>query len=183
MSFLDKVAAALTPPESDEDRARAHAEAQTLTPNNEWLARALSHHEQIEAHFATALNATRPTEAAAAVKELSVLLIAHSIAEEVALYPVLVMEGHKAHAAEAYQEQQMAKIQMAELERLSPLTQEWRDKLEHIRGAVLHHIYREESTWFPELIRETEPGQLAMIDARFQEEFDRSMGRGAAAAI
>jgi len=177
MSFLDKIAAALTPPESDEARTKAHQEAQELATGNDWLARALSHHEQIEASFAKALNATQPAEAAATVKELGTLLVAHSIAEEVALYPVLVMEGHKAHATEAYEEQQVAKVQMAELERLSPLSQEWRDKLEHIRGAVLHHIYREESTWFPEIVRETDPAELAVIDKRFSEEFDRSMGR------
>jgi len=180
MSFLDKIAATLAPPESDEDRAKAHREAKALAPNNAWLARALSHHEQIEAGFATALNSSLEAEAKAAVKELSVLLIAHSIAEEVVLYPVLVMEGHKTHATEAYEEQQMAKVQMAELERLTPLSQEWRDKLEHIRGAVLHHIYREESTWFPEIVREAEPADLAMLDSRFSEEFDRSMGRSAA---
>jgi hypothetical protein len=177
MSFLDKIVATLAPPESDEDRATAHREAKELAAGNDWLARALSHHEQIEASFAKALNSSLESEASKAVKELSVLLIAHSIAEEVALYPVLVMEGHKAHATEAYQEQQMTKVQMAELERLVPLSQEWRDKLEHIRGAVLHHIYREESTWFPEMIRESDPAELAMIDARFSEEFDRSMGK------
>jgi len=177
MSFLDKIAATLAPPESDEDRAEAHREAKTMAPNNPWLARALSHHEQIEAAFATALNSSLESEAQKAVKDLSVLLIAHSIAEEVALYPVLVMEGHKAHATEAYEEQQMAKVQMAELERLTPLSQEWRDKLEHIRGAVLHHIYREESTWFPEIVREADPASLAMLDSRFSEEFERSMGR------
>jgi iron-sulfur cluster repair protein YtfE (RIC family) len=177
MSFLDKIAATLAPPESDEDRATAHREAKALAPNNPWLQRALSHHEQIEAAFATALNSPTQSEASRAVKDLSLLLIAHSVAEEVALYPVLVMEGHKAHATEAYQEQQMTKVQLAELERLQPLTEDWRDKLEHIRGAVLHHIYREESTWFPEIVRESQPGDLAMIDARFSEEFDRSMGK------
>ena len=177
MSFLDKIAATLAPPESDEERADAHREARTLAANNDWLARALSHHEQIEAGFASALNASLESEAKQAAKDLSVLLIAHSIAEEVVLYPVMVMEGHKAHATEAYQEQQMAKVQFAELERLMPLSQEWRDKLEHIRGAVLHHIYREESTWFPEIVREASAADLAMIDSRFSEEFDRSMGR------
>jgi len=178
MSFLDKLAATLTPPESDEDRAKAHRNAKTLAPANGWLARALDHHERIEQGFATALNATGEMEAQRAAKELATLLIAHSIAEEVALYPVLVMEGHKAHATEAYQEQQMAKVQFGELERLQPLSQEWRDKLEHIRGAVLHHIYREESTWFPEIVNEAPATEQAMLDSRFSEEFDRYMGSG-----
>lgn len=180
MSFFDKIAATLAPPESDKDRADAHREAQTLAANNQWLARALDHHEQIEALFATALNAPSEAEATRAVKELSLLLTAHSVAEEVALYPVLVMEGHKVHATEAYEEQQMTKVQLAELERLPPLSEDWRDKLEHIRGAVLHHIYREEGTWFPEIVREASGTDLAMLDARFSEEFDRYMGKSSA---
>ncbi len=181
MSLLDKIAATLAPPESDEERAEAHRNAKTLSPGNEWLALALTHHEQIEQAFATALNAPSPTAAQKAVKELGTLLVAHSIAEEVALYPVLVMEGHKAHAVEAYDEQQMAKVQMAELEKLPPLGEEWRDKLEHIRGAVLHHIYREESTWFPEIAREASAADRAKLDSRFAEEFERYMGKPATA--
>lgn len=181
MSLLDKIAATLAPPESDEARAEAHRDARVLAAENPWLARVLSQHEDIERGFATALDATSEAAARQAVKELAVLLTAHSVAEEVALYPVLVMEGHKTHATEAYEEQQMTKVQMAELERLAPLTQEWRDKLEHIRGAVLHHVYREESTWFPELIKEASAGDRAMLEMRFSEEFDRSMGRAPAA--
>lgn len=180
MSLLDKIAATLAPPESDADRADAHQRAKELTPGNEWLARALTHHEEIEASFARALNASNDADATQAVKNLALVLNAHSMAEEVVLYPVLVMEGHKGHAAEAYEEQQMAKVQMAELERLPPRSQEWRDKLEHIRGAVLHHIYREESTWFPELVQETTTLDKAMLDRRFSEEFDRFMCKSAA---
>ena len=72
MSFLDKIAATLAPPESDEDRAEAHREAKALAANNDWLARALSHHEQIEAGFASALNASLEAEAKQAAKELAI---------------------------------------------------------------------------------------------------------------
>lgn len=181
MSLLDKIAATLAPPESDEARAEAHRDARVLAADNQWLARVLSQHEDIERLFATALDATTEAAARQAVKDLAVLLSAHSIAEEVALYPVLVMDGHKTHATEAYEEQQMTKVQMAELERLAPLTEEWRDKLEHIRGAVLHHVYREESQFYPEIVREASATDRAILDARFAEEFDRSMGRAPAA--
>ena len=176
MSLFDKIAAALTPPESDEDRREAHTKARSLAGDTGWLGMALDHHEEIESAFNEAREATSEVEAKAAVKELATLLTAHSIAEEVVLYPALVIEGHKAHATMAYEEQTMAKVQMAELERLAPLSQEWRDKLEHIRGAVLHHIYEEESTWFPELVEEARGTDRAMLDQRFSEEFQRSMG-------
>jgi len=177
MSFLDKIAAAVTPPESDEARREARENARAMASGNGWFAMAVSHHDQIEECFNAARDATSEIEAAAAVKELATLLIAHSVAEEVVLYPTLVIEGHKGHATMAYEEQTMAKVQMAELERLQPLTQEWHDKLEHIRGAVLHHIYEEESTWFPEIAQEAKETDQAMLDARFTEEFERSMGR------
>jgi hypothetical protein len=40
----------------------------------------------------------------------------------------------------AYEEQAMAKIQMALLDKIEPMTQDYLDKLEHIRGAVTHHV-------------------------------------------
>jgi len=38
-----------------------------------------------------------------------------------------------------------AKVQMALLEDVPPKSQTFLDKLEHIRGAVAHHVYEEES--------------------------------------
>ena len=40
---------------------------------------------------------------------------------------------------------------MALLEKLEPLSEEYMDKLEHIRGAVAHHVYEEENNWFVDL--------------------------------
>jgi hypothetical protein len=181
MSFLDKIAGAVMPAESDEERMQARQRAREMGGGIGWLSQAVSHHDQIEAAFTDALGATSEMQAQSSVRQLATLLIAHSVAEEVVLYPVLVMEGHKANATIAYQEQQMAKVQMAELERLTPLTQEWREKLEHIRGAVLHHIYEEESDWFPQIVEESGSTEAAMLDARFTEEFNRSMGKPALA--
>jgi len=180
MSFLDKIVSVVTPPESDEDRMEVRQNARQMAANSGWLSLAVSHHDQIEAAFDATRDSTSEVEARTAAKRLATLLVAHSIAEEVVLYPVLVIEGHKANAAAAYQEQQMAKIEMAELERLTPLSEDWRDKLGHIRGAVLHHIYEEEKTWFPEIIQEASGTDQAMLDARFSEEFERSMGRSPA---
>jgi len=173
MSFFDKITAALTPPESDEDRHEAREKARSLSTGNDWLGAAISHHEQIEEAFGAARSAGTPEQARTAVRALADVLIPHSVAEELVLYPTLVMEGHKVDAAAAYQEQQMAKVEMAELEKLTPLSQDWVDKLEHIRGAVLHHIYSEESDWFPRIMEETSPADLSTLNMRFAEEFGR----------
>ena len=56
MSFLDKLASAIMPPESEEQRAKARAEAEQLAQTSGWLAMAIDHHRQIEAAFARGLD-------------------------------------------------------------------------------------------------------------------------------
>ncbi|WP_458733053.1 hypothetical protein [Sphingobium xenophagum] len=56
MSILDKVVAALTPPESDEDRANARARAEAYAPRAPWSAMVLDHHRQIDDAFAAVSN-------------------------------------------------------------------------------------------------------------------------------
>ena len=173
MSIFDKIAAAVMPPESAEDRAEARERAHELAADHVWLAEVLDHHEMIEQAFSQARTAPDPETAREAARMLGEVLASHSLAEEVVLYPALVMEHHKGHAAMAYQEQQMAKVEMAELELLEPLSEEWRDKLEHIEGAVRHHMYEEESIWYPKLAKEASPQVLAHLDERFVEEWQR----------
>jgi hypothetical protein len=87
------------------------------------------------------------------------------------LYPALAKNGEKAHAGLAYTEQTTAKMQMAELERIDPADTAWRDKLEHIQGAVLHHMFEEEGVWFLEL-KEKAPDQ-DFLTKRYAEEYGR----------
>jgi hypothetical protein len=51
MSLIDKVVAAVIPPESEEKSRDARAKARAAAGQNDWLARVLDHHEQIEALF------------------------------------------------------------------------------------------------------------------------------------
>ena len=73
----------------------------------------------------------------------------------------------------------MVKIQMALLEKLDPMSREFLDKLEHIRGAVAHHMYAEEGNWFIDLKRKLPDSDQALLTARFREEYDRYVGSGA----
>jgi hypothetical protein len=73
----------------------------------------------------------------------------------------------------AYEEQAMTKIQLALLETLDPISQDYLDKLEHIRGAVTHHMYQEESDWFLELKSDVDPMRQLHLGARFREEMER----------
>lgn len=176
MSIIDKALGAITPPESDEQRAEATRKARAAAGSGDWLSMALDHHDQIRAAFEACRKAQVPGEAVTAMKRLATVLNGHSLAEEVVLYPAMAKSEHKAAAGMAYTEQTTAKMQMAELERIAAASPEWHDKLEHIRGAVLHHIFEEESMWFPKLKEDYD--DQAFLTQRFREEYER-YARGA----
>lgn len=176
MSVLDKVAAAVTPAASDEDRAEARRKADILARNHGWLQQILGHHREIESAFAEAFSASAPDARRKACKELGMLLTGHSMAEEAVIYPAVENHDSKGHAAMAYEEQSMAKVQMAKLEMIDPMSDEWREKLEHIQGAVQQHVYQEEDSWFPEVARTIKSDESAMLTARYREEAGRYFG-------
>jgi hypothetical protein len=175
MSLVDKVIAAVTPPESDQDRAEARArarEAVSVHPGG-WLAMVLDHHLLIEAAFADVRTASTAVDRTAALQRLGGLLTGHSMAEEAVLYPALALHGEKADSEKAYVEQSAAKVQIAALEVMDPMSQDYLDKLEHVRGAVAHHVYEEEGEWYPDLSNACTPADNARLTQRYQEEFAR----------
>jgi Hemerythrin HHE cation binding domain len=176
MSVFDKVIAAVTPPETEEARKNARAKARIAAGPEDWLSMVLDHHEQIEGAFAEVRAQSDAASRIKALKRLSALLTGHSIAEEAALYPALAKVNEKPHAVTAYTEQFAAKLQMGLLEDIPPMSQDFLDKLEHIRGAVTHHVYEEESDWFLDLKTKTPAGDQAKLTRRYQEQFARYMG-------
>lgn len=176
MSFLDKVVAALTPPETDETRWEARANARSLAAPGDWLDQILDHHDAIEEAFAAVKGAPDAQAQRRAQKQLALILTGHSYAEEAVLYPALADKGHKAHAGLGYEEQAAAKVQMALLEKLEPLSKDYFEKLEHIRGAVTHHMYQEESSWFLDLKEEVPADEQEMLTERYAEEVQRYLG-------
>ena len=179
MSFLDRIAAAVTPAASDEDRAEARQKVTELATRHEWLAQVVDHHRQIETLFERALNASAPAERTSAMKSLATVLTGHSMAEEAVIYPHVAEHDSKTHAAMAYEEQSMAKVQLAKLETMDPMSKEWREKLEHIQGAVQQHVYQEEESWFPKLAGALAPGESRHISERYREEAGRYLGADA----
>ena len=176
MSIIDKVIAAVTPPESDETRRQARQKATAIATPGSWFAMVLTHHEQIESAFAKLHASTDAGARHLAQKELALVLNGHSLAEEVVLYPALSEAGEKAHMTAGYTEQSAAKVQMALLENIEPMSQDYLDKLGHIEGAVKHHMYEEESTWFPEIQQSASAAVQAKLTLRFREEFERYAG-------
>ncbi|MDX3901116.1 MAG: hemerythrin domain-containing protein [Sphingobium sp.] len=177
MSLFDKIIDAVTPPESHETRMKARAEARAAAAPGDWLNAVIDHHEQIEAAFAEVRDATSAGTRLAALKALAVLLTGHSNAEEAVLYPAMVDSGHKAHSGLAYEEQAMAKVQLALLEKIEPMSEDFLNKLGHLQGAVTHHMYQEESSWFLKLKEEVPAAEQAKLAGRYREEIDRYAGR------
>ena len=173
MSLLDRVVAAITPPESDGQRAQARRKAQSAATEGDWLSLVLQHHRQIEAAFASVKAATNAGSQVAEQKRLALLLTGHSIAEEAILYPALVKADEEGHSTKAYTEQSAAKVQMGLLEDLQPMSQEYFDKLEHFRGAVAHHVYEEEGNWFVDLKEKLSGPEQEKLTFRYKEEFSR----------
>jgi hypothetical protein len=176
MSILDKAIAAVTPPVSNEKRAAARAKARAAASPGDWLSQILDHHQQIESAFAALRAATQAEARRKAQKTLGALLTGHSMAEEAVIYPALAHTGRKMHAETAYTQQVAAKMQMAALEHLDPLGEDYLDKLGHLEGAVATHVYEEESDWFIELKEKAPTADQDMASDRYAEEYARYMG-------
>jgi hemerythrin superfamily protein len=183
MSGLDKVIAAITPPESEEMRAEARAKARSVAKPGDWLSQILDHHERIERAFAEVQAATDAQARRAAEKRLGVILTGHAIAEEAVIYPALAHIGKKISANMAYTEQVAAKMQMAALERMDPMSEDYVEKLGHLQGAVAHHVYEEEHGWFVDLKDEAPLEDQDQITQRYSEEFGRYMSGGEATRL
>lgn len=176
MSGIDKIIAAIVPPESDEKRREAREKARLQARPGDWLSMILDQHEQIDRAFAAVRSASDASARRAAEKHLGTLLTGHTMAEEAVVYPALA-QVHEQHQANlAYSEQAAAKMQMAALETLDPLSQDYLDKLGHLESAVKHHVYEEEHKWFLDLLSRASPELNQRIAARFREEFERYMG-------
>ena len=158
MSLLDKIMAKVTPPESDQDRAEARAKAEQLSREHGWLAMVIDHHRRIEAAFQSARGGADAASRKQSFKTLALVLNGHSLAEETVLYPALAEHHEKGHAAMSYDEHAMVKVQMHELE--------------HLEGAVLHHMYEEEGERFNDLAHKA-GSESSLLTQRFAEEFDR----------
>ncbi|MEE4205987.1 MAG: hemerythrin domain-containing protein [Erythrobacter sp.] len=176
MSFLDRIAAKVTPAASEEDRAEARRNVKRMTNGEPWLAMIVEQHEKIEGHFRDARNARDAKGRVDAMRALEKELTGHATAEEAIVYPVVSEDSGKTHAGMAYEEHAMTKVNLAKLERIDPDSKEWMEKLDHIESAVRQHMYQEESSWLPDLVKKTSPRDKEVINQRFTEEYERYMG-------
>jgi hemerythrin superfamily protein len=172
MSFLDRIASAIAPAATDQQRVEARAQLEQLAVNEPFAEEILAHHRRIESLFTEAREGTG-AGAQGTIAELAMLLNAHSMAEEAVVYPEISANSSKAHAGMAYEEHAMTKVQLAELQKLTPGTQEWHEKLDHIESAVQQHVYQEEGSWLPDVIRYAPADARQRMSMEFREYFER----------
>ena len=173
MSMLDRAIAAISPPVTDEKCAEAHAKAREAAEPGDWLSLVLDHHEGIDAAFAAVKAASTVEDRRKAEKMLGTLLTGHSMAEEAVIYPALAQTGEQGHANTAYSEQAAAKMQMAALELMDAMSQDYIDKLGHLEGAVKTHVLQEESDWFLAMKKDALADAQSRATARYREEYAR----------
>ena len=176
MSFIDRIAAAVAPAASDEARADARRKIWLIADEEPWIAAIVEQHQLIENLITEALNASDVAARETCTRDLVLLLTAHSSAEETVVYPDVSQLDSKSHAALAYEEHAMTKIQLSALEKLNPAENEWREKLLHIKSALQQHIHQEENSWLPRLSEVMPPDEKHRVTSRFYEEFERYHG-------
>ncbi|MFM7349166.1 MAG: hemerythrin domain-containing protein [Erythrobacter sp.] len=172
MSFLDRIASAVAPAATDNQRMEARRQLEELAISEPFAQDILDQHRQIEALFEEA-RADSGESALAIVEELAILLNAHSMAEEAVIYPEISDHSSKAHAGMAYEQHAMTKVQLAALQKLAPGTHEWHEKLDHIESAVQQHVYQEESSWLPDVIRYAPTEERQRMSMEFRDYFER----------
>ncbi|HEV2568751.1 hemerythrin domain-containing protein [Sphingomonas sp.] len=163
----------MTPLVSDETRLRARENARTQALPNRVVQLIIDDHNRIERAFEAVRSASTAESQRGAELELANLLNGHAAAEETVIYPELVDNSQHGAAFMGYEEQAATKVQLALLSKLEPLTQDYLDKLEHIRGAVTHHMYQEENSWLVTLERGLLSDDRVRVRARYKEEMRR----------
>lgn len=175
MTALNKIVAAFSPPETEQDWNDAREFAMLFAKEVPWLSEVLRHHQQISDAFALIKKVDSRNERKATLSTLSMLIAGNSLAEEIAIYPALSSHCDSAYAKKAYVEKSCAKIQLGRLEEIDFESREFETKLGHLESAIKHHMYQEESLWFIELIENAPLVDHDVIAERYIEEFQRYM--------
>lgn len=179
MSLVDQILSAVTPPESQEARDEARAKAYATAKPGDWFSQIMEHHLLLEDAFAAVKATNDEASRKTAQKHLGIVLTGHAIAEESVIYPAMAVNGEKRHAHMGYDEQALVKTEMAALDALPAMSEDYLEKLETIRGAVAHHMYEEEGTWFPDLAEGAPAADQLKLTEKYREEYDRYVGSDA----
>jgi hemerythrin superfamily protein len=125
-------------------------------------------HETIRRLF-DAVSDASPSQRAAAFQPLVRLLAVHETAEEMVVYPALMLAGADARAVvrERKAEEDQAKRKLAELEGMDAGSRPFLTALDSLREMVLDHVDAEEREVLPLLEEHRASYELRLMDAGF----------------
>lgn len=127
-------------------------------------------HREVEKLFAEIENAKGAKKAQEIFNQIYKELNLHTKAEELVLYPAMQeYEETQEYIEEAEQEHNSAKILLEEMKALSPNDSEFKDKMQQLKEAVMHHVEEEEEEVF-EAVRDCmDDKELQELGQEFQD--------------
>ena len=108
--------------------------------------------------------ASNPTRRTRLLQQLIDILTVHNFSEENVVYPAIKDIANLPNdATTLYQEQDLAKVQVFELNQLSTSDPDWGNRFTTFQNAVLSHVAQEENVDFPSLRTAAGPTKLAEL--------------------
>ncbi len=145
--------------------------------DGDWFATIKAQHQELDRLLGAVKAAGSHSARVQAFKTFSIYLAAHSLAEEVTVYPALAITGSEQQSKQLYGEQDDAKVLVARIDDALAMHQDadvpaMLDKL----GDALHaHVAEEEGTDFPAL----QAKEDAMMNAKLTTDFKAAFRRAA----
>jgi hemerythrin superfamily protein len=103
--------------------------------------------------------------------QLTMLLTAHTKAEEKAVYPDLLKpKATKGMTLEGIEEHHVAEFIMKEMQKLDPKDERFKAKMSVLQENVQHHIREEEKVLFPQAKKAMQKGWAEMTAERFEQQ-------------
>jgi hemerythrin-like domain-containing protein len=116
------------------------------------------------------------------VTKFTQLIEPHMMAEEEVFYPQARERGEsklREHVIEAYDEHRIAKMVLAELQKMSPQDEAWLPKAKVLKDLIEHHIEEEEGELFEEARKALNQQQIQQITQQFHQTKDKQMQKAA----
>jgi hypothetical protein len=156
--------------------AGAASMAEPVETGEDWFATIKAQHKELDRLLAAVVAAGSHTARVAAFKTFSIYLSAHSLAEEVSVYPALAITGSDAASKQLYNEQDDAKVLVARIDdALAMRHDDDASAMLEKLGAALHaHVAEEENEDFPGLKSKESPAMNAKLTADFKMAFRRA---------
>lgn len=153
--------------------ASAPAFGQAPSQPGGWFQMVLDHHREVEGLFQQMERAPDASRRATVLQRIARALTGHSIAEEVALYPMVAIVGLGNRSDELYREQSMAKVALARMDVMPKNGDTFRREFDRFRRDIAEHVADEERTIYPELRRRATREQNRKMTIDFEREFQR----------